>query len=326
MSKFNKRLKELKQDPLYNKDLNDYVQVYVDFAIEKINQVRARTPDALVLLETKLDYSPWVPGGFGTGDLVLVGDGVLEVVDFKFGQGVAVSAVDNPQMRLYALGAVNEFGCLYDINTVRMTICQPRLDSISTDQMTLDDLLYWANNTVMGAAEKAWKGEGDFVAGEHCRFCRIRYTCRARADENMKLACYDFKAPLLLTDEEITEILSSIDELQKWAKDIQAYAQDQALNQGKEWPGFKLVEGKSSRKYADEGKVVEALTTAGFEEEKIYSKSLLTITAMEKAIGKKKFKEILGGLITKPPGKPKLVPVSDKRPEINSTAEIDFKN
>ena len=323
-SEFNKRLKKLKQDPFYSQELDDYVKVYTDFAIEKINEARARTPDAVVLLEMKLDYSEWVPGGFGTGDLVLVSDDVLEVIDLKFGRGIPVSAEDNPQMQLYSLGALNQFGCLYNINIVRMTIVQPRLDSISTAEMAVDDLMYWATNTVMGAAEKAFKGEGEFNAGEHCRFCRVRATCRARAEENTKLACYDFREPPLLSDEEIVEVLDAADEYMRWISDVQAYALDRAVNPGKQWPGYKLVEGRSVRKYVDETKVAEALQAAGYSEEQIYEKVLLGITKMEKAVGKKQFNELLAGLVEKPPGKPKLAPETDKRPAVSS-AEIDFK-
>lgn len=323
-SEYNKRLKKLKQDQFYNKELDEYVQVYIDFAIEKINEARARTPDAVVLLEMKLDYSEWVPGGYGTGDLVLVSDDVLEILDLKMGRGIAVSAVDNSQMQLYALGALSQFGCLYNINTVRMTIVQPRLDSISTDEITVDDLLYWATNTVMGAAEKAFKGEGEFLPGDHCRFCRVRATCRARAEENTKLACYDFKEPPLLTDQEIVEVLDAADEYLKWISDVQSYALDQAANYGKQWPGYKLVEGRSFRKYVDEAKVAKALQDAGYAEEQIYEKVLLGITKMEKAVGKKQFTELLAGLIEKPPGKVKLAPETDNRPAVSS-AEIDFK-
>ena len=322
--KYNTKLKKLKQNDFYSEELESDTQIYVDFAIEKINEARAKTPDAAVLLEAKLDYSPWVPEGFGTGDLVLITDGVLEIVDLKFGKGVQVSAEDNSQMQLYALGAIHQFGFLYDISTVKMTIHQPRLDHISTAEMTVDDLMYWATNTVMGGAELAWKGEGEFNAGEHCRFCRVRATCRARAEENTKLACYDFREPPLLSDEEIVEVLDAADEYMRWISDVQAYALDRAVNHGKQWPGYKLVEGRSVRKYVDETKVAEALQAAGYSEEQIYEKVLLGITKMEKAVGKKQFNELLAGLVEKPPGKPKLAPETDKRPAVSS-AEIDFK-
>lgn len=323
--KYNTELKKLKQDILYSRELEEDVQTYVDFAIEKINEAKARTKDAVVLLEAKLDYSSWVPEGFGTGDLVLITDGILEIVDLKFGRGVSVSATDNSQMRLYALGAINRFDYLYDIETVRMTIHQPRLDSISTDEMTVDELTSWGEATVKPIADIAFKGEGAFQPGEHCRFCKVKATCRARADENLKLAEHDFKKPPLLTDDEIAEILAAADELQSWISDVQAYALDQAVNHGREWPGFKLIEGRSYRRYADEAEAAKVLTAAGFDEEDIYTKSLLGIAAMERLVGKKKFNEILGALVIKPPGKPRLAPESDKRPAVKSTAQIDFK-
>jgi hypothetical protein len=324
-SEFNKRLKELRQNPFYSEELDAYVKIYLDFAIEKINEARARTRDAVVLLEMKLDYSTWVPEGFGTGDLVLVTDDALEVIDFKYGRGIQVGAEDNPQMRLYALGALSQFGCLYEVNTVRMTIVQPRLDSISTDEMAVKELVDWGEKMVKPIADLAFKGEGEFKAGDHCRFCRVRATCRARVEMNMKLACYDFKEPPLLTDEEIVEVLDAADEYMKWISDLQGYALDQAVNNGKKWPGYKLVEGRSYRRYKDQGKVAEALIAAGYKEDEIYEKVLLGITKMERAVGRKEFNELLAGLIEKPPGKAKLAPESDKRPAVKSTAEIDFK-
>ena len=324
-SDFNKRLKELRQNPFYSEELDAYVKIYLDFAIEKINEARARTRDAVVLLEMKLDYSTWVPEGFGTGDLVLVTDDALEVIDFKYGRGIQVGAEDNPQMRLYALGALSQFGCLYEVDTARMTIVQPRLDSISTDEMAVEELVDWGEKMVKPIADLAFKGEGEFKAGGHCRFCRVRATCRARAEMNMKLACYDFKEPPLLTDEEIVEVLDAADEYMKWISDLQGYALDQAVNNGKKWPGYKLVEGRSYRRYKDQGKVAEALIAAGYKEDEIYEKVLLGITKMERAVGRKEFNELLAGLIEKPPGKAKLAPESDKRPAVKSTAEIDFK-
>lgn len=321
----NSKFTKLKQDKFYSQELEDDVQIYVDFAIEKINEAKTRTKDAVVLLEARLDYSPWVREGFGTGDLVLVTDDVLEVVDLKFGRGVQVSAVDNSQMRLYALGAINQFSVLYNINTVKMTIHQPRLDNISTDEMPVKELVHWGEQTAKPIADMAFKGKGEFKPGEHCRFCKVRFTCRARADEHLKLAQHDFKKPPLLTDKEIFEILAVTDALQSWVSDIQAYALDQAVNHNKEWPGYKLIEGRSYRRYTDEAQAAEVLMAVGFGEEQIYAKKLLGITAMERLVGKGEFNELLGPYIKKPPGKPKLVSVDDKRPAIKSTAEIDFK-
>ena len=321
---FNRELKKMKQREFYSDEVKVAVDEYVAAVIEKINEARARCTDPIILIEERLDYSPWVRDGFGTGDVVLVTDDVLEVIDLKGGKGVAVSAVGNPQARLYALGAINTFGALYDIKVVRMTIIQPRLDNISTDEMEAEDLLQWAEEVVRPRAEAAFKGEGELKPGEHCRFCKVKATCRARHDENMKLACMDFKEPALLTDEEIIEVLMQIDEFKKWASDVESYALEKARD-GKAWPGMKLVEGRATRRFSSETEVAEKLLDAGYPEERIYSKSLLSLTKLEKEIGKKEFSEIIGDLIEKPPGKLKLVTEDDKRPAVKSSAEIDFK-
>ena len=324
-AQLNKRLKQMKQNEFYNTEIEQAVQTYVDTAIEKMNEAKARNKDPLILIEERLNFSPWVPEGFGTGDVVIISDGVLEVVDLKGGKGVKVSAENNPQMRLYALGAIHGFGMLYDIQTVLMTIVQPRLDNITTDEMQVEELLEWAENEVKPKAELAFKGEGDFVPGEHCRFCKVKANCRARAEENLKLAYMDFQKPPLLTDDEVVEVLTSIDQLMSWAKDVQEFALAKAMNENKQWPGMKLVEGRGSRKYSDENDVVEALTSAGYDGDVIYKKSLNTITTLEKELGKKTFQELLGSFITKAPGKVKLVSEEDKRQEIKASPEADFQ-
>ncbi len=324
-AQLNKKLKQMKQNEFYNSEIEQAVQTYVDVVTEKVNEARARSKDPLILIEERVDFSPWVPEGFGTGDVILISGDRLEIVDLKGGKGVKVSAEGNPQMRLYALGAINNFGVLYDIDSVLMTIVQPRLDNISTDEMQVDKLLEWAENGVKPKAELAFKGEGDFVPGEHCRFCKVKANCRARAEENLKLACMDFQKPPLLTDDEIVEVLTTVDQLMSWAKDVQEFALAKAMNENKQWPGMKLVEGRGSRKYSDDDAVVEALTAAGYDGDVIFKKSLNTITTLEKELGKKTFQELLGSLITKAPGKVKLVPEEDKRQEIQSSPEADFQ-
>lgn len=309
-----------KENEFFSQDMDEYVLSYVDLVIERISAAQALSPDAIILLEQRLDFSQWVPEGFGTGDVVLIADGIMEIIDLKYGKGVPVSAEDNSQMRLYALGAMNQFSMLYDIELVRMTIVQPRLDSVSTDEMEADALLAWADEYVKPRADMAMAGEGDYAAGEHCRFCKARFTCRVRAEANLEMAKYEFQAPPLLSPEEIGDILARAEELQKWAKEVQGYALDQAENHGVRFPGWKLVEGRSNRKYADETAVIQALQAEGYTEEDIYEKKLFGITAMEKSIGKKTFTELLKDLVVKPTGKPTLVPESDKRPELNSTA------
>ena len=323
---YDKKLKQLKENEFYSQEMEDYIQIYIDIAIEKINEAKSRSKDAIVFLEQQLDFSPWVPEGFGTGDVVIISDGIVEVVDFKYGKGVPVSAEGNTQMRLYGLGALNLFDVLYDINTIRMTIVQPRLDNVSSEKLAAEELLTWGNT--VNRAEQAFKGEGEFQAGDHCRFCRAKATCRARAEANLELARYDFQDPALLSNDEIAEILFKADELKAWAADIQTYALEQAYKHGIKFDGWKLVEGRSNRKYTDEEEVAKILIEKGYNEDDIYKKSILNITAMEKLLGKRKFNAILNDLVVKPAGKPTLVPETDKRPELSSVAAAieDFKN
>lgn len=249
-------------------------------------------------------------------------DKLLHIIDFKYGLGVLVDAEENPQMMLYALGALRLFDALYDIDTISMSIFQPRRENVSTWTITVAELEEWAEQTLRPKAELAFKGEGEFNPGPWCTFCKAAVKCRARAEEKLALARYEFAKPPLLTDEEMEDILSRLDDLTKWANEIAAYAQDAAINHGKQWNGFKLVEGRSIRKYSDESAVVAAATAAGYRD--IYKKSLIPITEMEKLMGKKTFAEILGGLVIKPQGKPTLVPASDKRPAIHTGANHDF--
>lgn len=322
-AEYNKKLKQMKKNEFYTEEIEKAIQAYVDIVIEKINEAGA---DSMILLEEQVDFSPWVPDGFGTGDVLIITDKSIEVIDLKGGKGIKIDAKDNPQMRLYALGAINGFGILYDFEKVSMTIVQPRLDNISTDELFLEELLKWADEVVKPKAEMAYRGEGEYKASDGCRFCKAKAVCRTRAEENIKLACLDFKKPPLLTDEEIVEVLLTVKDLQKWAKDVEEYAFMKAINEGKEWPGMKLVEGRRSRRYSSEENVAKLLLEAGYEEEKIFSKSLLSLTSLEKELGKKEFDEILGSLIEIPPGKVQLVPESDKRPEVKNSAVIDFKN
>jgi len=321
-------LQTFEKNEFYSVSMLDYIETYAAIVMEKVNEAKARSVDAIVLLEQKLDFSDWVPEGYGTGDVVIISDGVLEIIDLKYGKGVPIAAKDNAQMRLYALGALATFDSLYDIKTVRMTIVQPRLDSVSSDETTAEMLYWWADTELIKRAQLAWEEKGEFQAGEHCRFCRARFNCRARAEANLELAKMEFKKPELLTDEEISEVLKQADELRAWVSDVFDYALVQARDHGKKFKGWKLVEGRSVRQYADEDAVAKKLTEAGYKEDQIFQKKLFGITAMEKLLGKTLFDELLGGLVIKPAGKPTLVPESDKRPEINSitAAVADFKN
>ena len=324
--KLRKALKMRSKKPVspYDSDeMDNYTDGYVEYVLEVIEQAKQTCSDPLILIEQRLDFSKYVPDGFGTGDCVIIADGTLHIIDFKYGQGVLVSAEDNPQMKLYALGALGLFDGIYDIEMVSMTIYQPRRENISTSTVSKESLYRWAEEVLKPKAELAFAGDGNYCPGEWCQFCRAAVKCRARAEAKLKLATFEFALPPLLSDEEIAGILSSIGDLTSWANEIIAYATDAAVNHGKKWPGFKVVEGRSNRKYKDEEAVAEAAKNAGYRD--IYKQSLITITEMEKLMGKTKFNEVLGGLIMKPPGKPTLVPVSDKRPEMNtSSAKNDF--
>lgn len=325
--KLKRFLKKRSKRPVSDYDCDEMEECtddYVSFAMEQIEKAKQSCSDLVVMIEQRLDFSRWVPEGFGTGDLVIVADDTLYIVDLKYGKGIAVSAEWNPQMLLYSLGALELFGSLYDIEKVNMTIHQPRLENVSTFEITVHDLMEWAEQELMPKAEMAAKGEGEFAVGDWCRFCKAKNTCRARAEEYLRLAQMEFKPPELLSEEEIAEVLKVADELAKWSADVYAYAQDEAITHGRVWNGFKLVEGRSNRKYVNEEEVADAAKAAGYED--IYKKSLIGITEMEKLMGKKDFQKILGSLVYKPQGKITLVPESDKRPPIQTeTAEADFK-
>lgn len=318
------KLRSKKPVSIYDSDEMDaYTDDYAAFALEQVAQARLSCSDPIVLIEQKLDFSNYVRDGFGTGDFVLIADKMLHIVDFKYGQGVLVAAEDNPQMKLYALGALELYDGIYDIDTVSMTIFQPRRENVSTYTVFKESLYQWAEEVLKPTAELAYEGKGEYCPGEHCQFCRAAVKCRARAESKMKLASFEFALPPLLSDDEIAQVLSAAGDLTNWANEIMAYATEAAVNHGKEWPGFKVVEGRSNRKYADENAVAEAAKTAGYRD--IYKQSLISVTEMERLMGKTTFTEVLGGLVTKPPGKPTLVPVSDKRPPMNtSNAKIDF--
>lgn len=317
-----RKMKDPTEDlTFYNEEMEEYASEYAQFVMESLSAAKEHCKDPLVLVEQRLDFSRWVPGGFGTGDCVIVADDTLMVIDFKYGLGVLVNAEKNSQMMCYALGALSLFDGIYDIKEVNMTIFQPRRENVSTASMTKEELLHWAETVLKPTAELAAQGKGEYKAGDHCRFCKLKATCRKRAEYNLALAKYDFAVPSTLEDEEIEIVLSRVDELMNWAGEVKEYALQQALS-GKSWKGWKLVEGRSNRRYVNEEAVAAKVEEAGFDP---YEKKLLGITAMTKQLGKKKFDELLKGLIEKPQGKPVLVPESDKRPALHTAAD-DFKN
>lgn len=299
---------------------------YVDVVLGKLYDAQRYTPDAKLLIEQRLDFSPWVPGGFGTGDAVIISDRVLEVCDLKYGKGVKVSAVENPQARLYGLGAINVFGELYDFIDVMNTIIQPRVldEPVTTEELTRNDLTRWGED-IREIADLAWRGKGEFRPGDHCKFCAARAICSARAAEAMRCFTHGFSAPGLIPDEDIPGILAVADIAEAWIKDIKAYARGQALR-GQEWPGYKLVRGrKGNRAWADADKVIDQLSRAGMEPEQYMNYSLKSPGDLEKAIGAPAFKALVSQFITQADGALNLVPDTDKRAEFAS-ADADFSD
>ena len=324
--KLKKFLKKRSKRPVsdYNSDeMEECTDAYAEFVMEQYEEAKKSCKDPVLLIEQKLDFSCYVPEGFGTGDCIIISDDKLHIIDFKYGQGIFVEAEHNPQMMLYALGALEIYDALYDIKEVAMTIFQPRRENVSTWTIPIEELKAWAEEELKPKARMAYDGEGEYLPGEWCTFCKAAVKCRARAEEKMKLARLEFKMPPLLTDAEIEEVLNVLPDLTKWANEIIAYASEAAIHHGKEWNGFKVVEGRSNRKYRDELLVAEAAREHGYTD--IYRQTLIPMTEMQKLMGKSAFEEILGDLIYKPPGKPILVPNTDKRPAMNVTnAENEF--
>jgi hypothetical protein len=331
-----KALGEKTKDPrkhltYYDKAMEDAADEYVNFCVGEYERLK-QAGDALMIVEQRVKYEEYVPQGSGSADCLIIGNGEMVVIDFKYGAGISVSAENNPQLKLYALGCLLAFDAIYDIETVKMCIVQPRRENISIETISKDALYQWAEEIVKPAAELAWEGEGEQRAGEHCQFCKIKATCRARAEANMALAKYDFHAPPHLEHSEIAEILAQADEFTRWLSDVKDHALNSALK-GETFPGFKLVEGRSNREYTDEAVIAERLQRAGYYN--IYkAPRLMGLTDMTKLLGKTTFGVLLEGtgdapdfppLVVKPKGRPTLVPDDDKRQPIQvNTAADDF--
>ncbi len=312
------------EDPIenlswYNEEMEECAAGYAAYVVELLETAKLTCSDPVVMIEQRVDFSRWVQDGFGTADCILIADGVLNIVDYKHGKGVEVSAEGNTQLSLYSLGALEIFDGIYDIDRVCVHIFQPRKSNVVSSTMDKSDLYEWADTELTQKAQLAYEGQGDFSCGEWCRFCKAKAECRERAEANLALAQYEFQSPALLDDEEIADILGKVDALTAWASDVKEYALQQAVS-GKEWTGWKLVEGRSNRKYTSESAVAATVEGAGFDP---YERKVLGVTAMQKLLGKTRFEELLAPYIEKPQGKPTLVPESDKRPVMN-TAKNDF--
>lgn len=326
-------MEQAQADPLYSGSMGEHMEGYADFVEERMAEASTRCADPRIFIEQRISFDEYVPEAFGTADCLILSDGLLDVIDLKYGKGVPVHAEENPQMRMYGLGCYLALSWAYKIDEIRMTIYQPQLDNVSVASMTATELLDWAENYLKPRAALAWEGKGEFCPNEEaCRWCRAAPICRANHDYQLEIARHDFADPATLTDEEVAEVLTRRAAFKAWVDSVHEYAEKAAINLGVHYPGFKLVEGKSIRKYTDEEAIAKALRKAGFKVADIYKpRELLGLTAMEKMVGKKKFGELAGEYVIKPPGAPSLVPESNPKPALNTAAKAaedfadDFK-
>jgi hypothetical protein len=322
---FNQLIKGLKANDLYSPEMDHEVEKYVSLVLEELSLSKKTTSDAILMIEEKLDLTRYIEEGFGTGDALIIADKILKVIDLKFGKGIRVYPENNPQLMLYGLGALEKVELFYEIDMVELIIVQPRLDHFAKWSIKVDELKAWAINKLKPLVGKAFKGEGLQVAGTWCQFCPVAPRCATLASVNMKLIDDQFSDPHLLKDEHMIDIYNKSDQITKWLNAISDYMLKEAIN-GKAWPGLKLVEGRSNRKWVDEEKVIATLKAFNFTDEQILNIKVQGITAIEKLVGKKKFTEILGDLTVKPAGAPTLTSKDDPRPEFKNNAEKDFEN
>lgn len=326
---YTRRINKLKTFEYFNEEMLRHTDVYLEYIKEEALKVRTKP---FIAVEQKIDYSKYVPEGFGTADCILISTDTLQIIDFKYGKGVKVEAEDNPQLKLYALAALEQFGMFYDIKNIKLSIVQPRIDNISEYTLLKSELVDWGNKVVIPQAQKAFMGIGEFKQGEHCRFCKAKGACEFRAKENIKVVeeienTQDTasEACNLLDNTELSEFLTRTEGVEDWIKDLRTYALEQLLK-GENIPGYKVVEGKSNRKIVDQDKAFEILKANGIEEAMLYERKPLTLTQLEKAIGKKEIAQTIGDFIEKPKGAPTLAKASDKREGYKVSASEEFKN
>jgi len=321
VDKFAQEMARLKKSDFYSFEMQEEVEKYTDYVSEIYRSAKAKDKYSELRVEDKFDLSQWIPEGFGTNDAVVLVWDEMHVCDLKFGKGVKVSATDNDQLKLYALGALEKHGLSFNIEKVVLHIVQPRIGNFSTFELSVAELMYWAEKEVKVKAALAFEGKGEFVPGDHCRFCKAAVRCKALADKNLEIAKYEFREPNELTDSDLLDIFERVDPFIKWANSIQAFVLSEALK-GKVWHGYKLVEGRSNRQISNEAKALEALQKAGFTLDKVVNTKIKGLGDLEKLLGKKEFAAVLNPFVTKPGGKPTLVTVDDPRPEINSTEKL----
>ena len=320
-----KEIEEL--SPKYHSgEMDEYTDTYKAIVMEKYNAAKVNTPDAQLLVEVRLDFRSFLQDSFGTADAVIIADDLMEIIDFKYGKGVKVSAFQNPQMRIYALGALDEFLLEYNIKRVRMTIVQPRIDNLSEDEMPVSSLIKWRDEVLRPASELAFRGDGEQKPGEWCRFCKVKASCKALATLATKTCNEDFKNPRLISDEDIPKLLPLIPVLKSWMDDFTVFSLERAMA-GAHLEGYKVVEGRSIRQVTDQDGLVGILTQEGFDRDILFRPAeLKTLGDLEKIVGKKKFADLSKPYVTKPQGKPTLVELSDKRPPLSlQSANDDFK-
>lgn len=325
---YESRLNELKSKSLFDPEMLQVLPTYTDYCMSQYEQAVSKSFQNAISIEEKLDMTDYVPDGFGTADCIILEDKTLEIIDLKYGKGIKVSAENNSQLMLYGLAAYNKWQWLYDINEVRLTIIQPRLDNISSWVISVEDLLVWANEVLKPKAKLAYNGEGEQTPGEWCRFCSIRNRCGKLAEQQMELVKKEFIDASILQDEEIADIVQKGPDFIEWVNSIMEYALKQSVENGKQWPGMKLVEGRSQRKWIDEVDVLSkfAVRFPEIPQSELITSKLKPITAVEKLVGKKRFESEMSDCVIKPNGKPTLVPMDDKRPAMGiEQAKIDFQ-
>jgi len=308
----------------YSSEMEGFVQVHVNYVLEQFAEAKRKTPDAILLIEQKVDITHLIEEGFGTCDVIIIADGTLEVIDLKYGLGVRVNADDNSQLKLYGSGALEAYDLMYDIHTVKLTITQPRMDSISSWEISAEDLRQWGEEVVKPKAQIAYAGEGEQVTGEWCKFCKASPRCKAQADKALELAKLDFAEPKLLTDDQLIEVYAQSPQVTKWLTSVTDYIFKEALA-GKKWEGYKLVDGQNRRGWTDEEKALEVLQEKKFKYKDLVAIKLKGIGDIEKLVGKKEFPTLLGDVVAFKKTSPSLVPENDKRPALGiDQAKADF--